>query len=109
MILWFYDPGHIKAPVLLGASEQLGISLPLNVVGVCVESAPQICSERRFKQEETHATGWVGVSASLDPSSPRYSGCWADVVASPAILGISEHLRVGLPLGVLGVGAQLAP
>lgn len=30
-------------------------------------------------------------------------------MASPVILGISEHLGVGLPLGVVGIGAESAP
>lgn len=88
--------------MILGISEHLVVGLLLDVVGVCAEPAPQICSVCRFKQEGTHAAGWLGV---LHPWIPSYSGCWA----SPVILSILEHLRVGLPLGVLGVGAEPAP
>lgn len=39
-----------------------------------------------------------------DPATP---GVGADVLASsPLILGVLEHLGVGLPLGVLGMGAE---
>ena len=61
----------------------------------------------RFKLE---ATGWMGVPVSLDPGGiPVTLGVREDVVASPVILGISECLGVGLPLGVVGVGAEPAP
>lgn len=41
--------------------------------------------------------------------NPVTLGVGADAVASPVILGISEYLGVGLPLGVIGVVAKLAP
>lgn len=36
-------------------------------------------------------------------------GVGVDVVVSHVILGVSEHLGFGLPLGVVGVGAESAP
>lgn len=36
-------------------------------------------------------------------------GVGVDFVSSPLILGVSEHLAVGLPLGVVGLGADPAP
>ena len=45
--------------------------------------------------------GWARVSVSLDPEGPSSSpNVEADVVASPVILSISEHLGVGLSLGI---------
>jgi hypothetical protein len=36
-------------------------------------------------------------------------GTGSNVVASPVILGISKHLEVGLPLDVVGIGAEPVP
>ena len=36
-------------------------------------------------------------------------GVGEDVVASLVILGVSEHLGVKLPLGVVGLGEELVP
>jgi hypothetical protein len=63
-------------PVILSISEHLGVGVPLGLLKVGAEPAPQVCSRFRFRSEETHATGWVGVPASLDPGGPSYSGCW---------------------------------
>ena len=64
--------------MILGVSKPLGVELPVDVVGVGAEPVPQVCSSNRFKLEGTHATGWMGVPGSLDPRSPRYSGCWGN-------------------------------
>lgn len=46
----------------------------------------------------------------VDPVTPCVGvGIGADIVASPMILGISEHLRVSLPLGVLEMVARQHP
>lgn len=42
------------------------------------------------------------------PWEPSYAGCWADVVASPVTLGLSEPLGVELPLAVIGLGEEPA-
>lgn len=85
------------------------------------ESVVNVCSGHRFRLEGTHATGWAGVPGSLDPGGPSHSRCWgrswdlslgvlggvgADVAS--LILGVSEHLGVRLPLGVVEVDAEPA-
>lgn len=45
----------------------------------------------------------------LHPMGPSYSSFWADVVASPVILGISEDVGVSLNLLVVGVSTEPAP
>jgi hypothetical protein len=40
---------------------------------------------------------------------PVTLGIEADVVASPMILGVTEHLGIELPLGVVRVGEEPAP
>ena len=37
--------------MILGVSEHLGVRLPLGVVGVFLEPAPQVCSRCSFKSE----------------------------------------------------------
>jgi len=47
---------------------------------------------------------------SLDPGVPITPGVMAVVVASsPLIMGMLEHLGVGLPLGGVGMGAEPQP
>lgn len=75
--LWCCDPGGIRAPVILGISEHLGVRLFLGVVGVGAEPVSQVCSWSNFKLEGTCATNWAGVLAFLDPGGPSYSGWWA--------------------------------
>jgi hypothetical protein len=54
------------------------------------------------------ASGWAEVPASLvSVVVAIMMGVGADVVASPVILGVSEHLGVRLPLGVIGVGGEI--
>jgi len=95
--------------VILGILEHLGVGLPLGVVRVDAELAPQAYFGSRFRPEGTHATDWAGIPASLDPGGPSYSGCWADVTSSSMNLGLLEHLGVGLPLGVVGMGVEPVP
>lgn len=75
--LWSCDPGRIRAPVILGISEHLGVGLSLGVVGVGAEPVSQVCSQSKFKLEGTYATDWAGVPAFLDSGVPSYSGWWA--------------------------------
>jgi hypothetical protein len=51
----------------------------------------------------------LGFLCSWIPPVPVTLDFEADIVTSTVILCISEHLRVGLPLGVTGVGAEPAP
>ena len=73
----FYDP------VVLGVSENLGVRLSLDVVGVGAEPAPQVCSRCRFKPEGIGVTHQVGVPTSLDPGVPVIPGFGA---SPPVIL-----------------------
>lgn len=62
------------------------------------------------KPEGTCAYVWAGVHVSLVPvGGPVTLGFEKDVVPSPVILGVLEHLEVKLSLCVIGVGAELAP
>lgn len=47
------------------------IGLPLGIVGMGAEPAPQVCSGCRFKPEGAH--DWVEVPVYLDPRGPSYS------------------------------------
>lgn len=83
-------------------SERLRVKSSLSVAGVHGETEPWVSSEDRHKQEGMCASGWVRLPASLVLMGvPVILGVGADVVASPVILGVSEHLGVQLPLGVL--------
>lgn len=57
------------------------------------------------RKEPMSKAGW----GFLHPMGPSYSSCWADVVASPVILGISEDVGVRLNLIVVGVSTEPAP
>lgn len=84
--------------------ELLRVKLSLCVSGVGGDSA--FCTGDRFKLDGTHATGLVRVPESLDPGVPVTLGGGTDVVTLLVILGISEHLGVGLSLDVVGLGAH---
>ena len=43
------------------------------------------------------------------PGVPGTLGVRADIVASLVIMGMLEHVGVKLPLGVVGLGEELAP
>ncbi len=91
--------------MVLGFSEHLKVWLPLGVLRVGAEPTPHGCSRCRFRLEGTRA-GW----GFLCPWIPVTPSVGADVVASlSVILGMLEHLRVELPLGVVGLGAEPAP
>lgn len=61
--------------MILGISEHLGVRISLGIVRVDSEPAPQVYSEYRFRPGGTHATGQVGITASLDFRIPSYSWC----------------------------------
>jgi hypothetical protein len=117
-------------------SELLGVKLSLGVAGDGGDPEPWVCSRHRHKLDETLASGWEGVCVSLVPVGvPITLGVGKGVVAptvllnmskfqcswvcpiswefsflcDPAILGILEHLELGLTLGVLGVSAEPVP
>ena len=47
-------------PVTLGVLENLGVELPLGVVGLAAEFGPKVCSGLQPRPEGTHITGQVG-------------------------------------------------
>lgn len=63
-------------PMNLGVSEHLRVWLPLGVVRVDAEPAPQVCSKSRFRLEGIHATDWTEIPVSPDSGRPSYCGCW---------------------------------
>jgi hypothetical protein len=62
-----------------------------------------------FKSEGICATGWVGFPSSLDPGVPITLVVGEDIVVSPVILSILEHLGVELLLDVVGLGGESEP
>lgn len=91
------DTGCVRAPGWL----------PLDVVGIGAGSTHRVCSGHKFRQEGTHSVAWEGF---LRPWDPITSDVGIDVVSfSILILGMSEHLGVRLPLGVVGIGVEPAP
>ena len=60
------------------------------------------------QKESMPLSGW-GFLHPWILGDPGTLNIWADVVAFPMILGVSEHLGVRLPLRVVGVGAEPAP
>lgn len=80
-------------------SQILGFKLSMGVAEVGGEPKPWACSGYKCKPEETCASYWVGVPASLVPVGvPVMPGVGADVVASTGILSVSDLLGVELPL-----------
>jgi hypothetical protein len=73
--------------VILEESENLELKVSLGVMGLVAEMISQVCSWCRLKLE--------GTSLCLDPRYYCYSSIATDVVASPVILGITEHLKSG--------------
>jgi hypothetical protein len=47
------DPGHFRAPVILGMSEHMGVEFSLGIVEVGAEPAPLVYSGCWFKMEGT--------------------------------------------------------
>lgn len=99
----------LASPVILGIPKYLGVGLPLPVVGLDKELVPKVYSGHCFRPEGTNATGRVGVPASLYPGYQVTPVVQADIVISSVILGVSEHLGIGFPLGVVRMEAELAP
>ena len=65
--------------MILDVLEHLGVELPLGVVGLGAELAPNVCSGHLFRLEGTRTTGQAGIPASLDPQgSQLLSYVWAD-------------------------------
>jgi hypothetical protein len=98
-------------PIILGVLENLGVELPLVVVGLAAEFVPKFCSGHRLRSVGTCATGqadhWSGrVPGCLGPAGPYYSWCWSRdfsfLTSDPMILSVLECLGVELPLGVVG-------
>lgn len=86
--------------------SHLGAELPLAVMGLSEEPLPKVYTGPWFRPEGTCTPDLARVPVSLKPGGPITSGVGADVVASLVILGVSEHLGVGLSLGVVGMHAQ---
>jgi len=66
----------VASSVILGISEFQGVGLPLSVLRVGAEPAPKVFSGQWFIPEGARAPGWSRGPSSLDPTGPRYSGCW---------------------------------
>ena len=66
---------------------------------------------RALAQNGRNPCHWKGRGSCVSgsPGVPDTPHDGADVTTSPMILGISELLGVQLPLGVVGLGAELAP
>lgn len=89
---------------MLSLLENFRVELSLGVMEKGAESVPLACSRHSFRQEETHATGWTGVSLALDPVVPVTLGVWVVVVvSSPLTLDMLEHLGIGFPLGAVEI------
>jgi hypothetical protein len=93
MILSMSEYLRFCDPVILGVLEHLEVELPLGIVGVGAEPAPQVCSGCRFKLEGIHATGQAWVPEFLGARGPSYSGCWGryyDLTCGPAHVSAPE-------------------
>lgn len=56
-----------SSPVIFGFVEHLGVKLLLGLVGLSAKPAPKVCAGHNFRSERIQASGWPGVSASLNP------------------------------------------
>ena len=106
--LGFWDSG------ILGVLEDLGVELPLGVVGLAAEIGPKFCSGHQARLEGTGATDQAGYLHSwiqLVPVTP--GGVGTDVMSSSPLillfLGALEFLGVELCLGVVGLAAEISP
>lgn len=95
--------------MILGVIEHQGVELPLGFVGLGTESKNNVYLGHCFCPEGTSAPGWARI---LRPYILGYlvtPTVGADAMASPVILCISKLLRVGLPLGVMGLSGEQVP
>jgi hypothetical protein len=81
--------------------ECLGMELPLGVVGLTVEFAPEVCSGHWTRPEGTCVTGWAEFLSAWVPLVPVTPRCWERccvfLTSDPMILGISfVNLLTGL-------------
>ena len=90
-------------PLILGMLEHLGVELPL---GIDQGLGPD-------RPKGTHATGLVEflcASVSEVPVTPGVGDrCCVLLTSNPLILGALEHLRVEVPLDVVGLAAEFEP
>ena len=66
--------------------ECLGMELPLGVVGLAIEFAPQVCSGHRPRLEGTCVTGWVGSLCPWFLMVPVTPSVGTDVVSSSSLI-----------------------
>ena len=82
--------------------EHLGVELLLGVVGLTAEFVPKVYSGHCPRLEGPHQAELLGAWVLLVPVTPWFGGrCCALLTSDPMILGVLEHLRVQLPLGVV--------
>ena len=66
--------------VILGVLEQLGMELPLGIVGLAVEFVPKVCSGHQPRQTGRNLCHCsAGVPACLGLAGPSYSWCWDEL------------------------------
>ena len=87
--------------MILGVAEHQGVGLPLGDVQVGAKPAPQVCFRYSLKLKEPLLLSGQGFLSPWILKVSVTSGVGADVVASPVILGILEHLGVKLPLNIV--------
>lgn len=98
--------------MIVGVLEHPGVRILLVVVRDDAEPATQVYSGSGSDRKEPVplAVWWLLCSWILGDSVTPCIGIdiGIDIVASLVILGIPEHLIFGLPLGIVGVDAELA-
>ena len=92
--------------MILGVAEHQGVGLPLGDVQVGAKPAPQVCFRYSLKLKEPLLLSGQGFLSPWILKVPVTPGVGADVVASPVVLGMSEHLGVKVPLCFVGVGVK---
>ena len=96
-------PRHVRAPGSGVSSECCG-------TGCRVHTQVLLRATAQTGRNTQHWSG--GVCGSLDPAGPSYSRYWdrccGFLTYDSMILGVLEYLGVQLPLGVVGLGAEVA-